>query len=122
MIRPAWRSSLAWATLLGVTLLSITLDLGSKWAAYRMWRARRCILTPSKSAPGRENAKFVGRFIDRHEPLTVIPHVLDLTLVLNPGAVFGVAPGGGALVLRGVHRRGVRVRAVDLRHLDARPR
>lgn len=31
--------------------------------------------------------------IPRHDPLVVVPHVLELKLVLNPGAVFGMGPG-----------------------------
>jgi len=91
----AWRSRAAWITLLGVTVLSIAIDLGSKWLAFRMVAGTPVQLDAEQvRAQVAENAKLVGRLISRHEPVTVIPHVLDLTLVLNPGAVFGVAPGG----------------------------
>ena len=33
------------------------------------------------------------RLIPRHDPVVVVPKVLELTLVLNPGAVFGVGAG-----------------------------
>jgi len=44
----------------------------------------------------------ISRVLDRpgwedlipdHQPVVVIPHVLELTLVLNPGAVFGIGAG-----------------------------
>jgi signal peptidase II len=35
----------------------------------------------------------IGSLIPRHDPVVVVPGVLELTLVLNPGAVFGVGAG-----------------------------
>jgi signal peptidase II len=78
-----------------VAVFSVALDLGTKWIAFRTV-AGTPVSLPAEQIREQvaENAKMVGRFVTRHDPVTVIPHVLDLTLVLNPGAVFGVAPGG----------------------------
>jgi signal peptidase II len=92
----AWRSRSAWVVLLGVAIFSIVADLGSKWLAFRMIADNPVVLDAAQvRADVMENATHIGRqHIPPHEPVTVIPGVLDLTLVLNPGAVFGVAPGG----------------------------
>lgn len=81
--------------LLVVAVLSIVLDLGSKWLAFRSVAGEPVVLVAEQvRAQVAEDAKRVGSLVPRHPPVTVVPHVLDLTLVLNPGAVFGVAPGG----------------------------
>lgn len=92
----AWRSRRAWLVLLGVTVLSIVADLGSKWAAFRWIAPHPVVLDAAQvRADVMADAKTIGRMhIPPHDPMTVIPRVLDFTLVLNPGAVFGVAPGG----------------------------
>lgn len=91
----AWRSRRAWVTLIGVAVLAIVLDLGTKWLAFRHVAGRPVVLVAGQVREQvAENAKLVGRLVPQHEPVTVVPYVLDLTLVLNPGAVFGVAPGG----------------------------
>jgi signal peptidase II len=94
--RSAWRSRAAWLVLLGVTLFSIVFDLGSKWVAFRSIAPQPVVLDAQRiRADVMANAKTVGRqHIPPHEPVHIIPRVLDFTLVLNPGAVFGVAPGG----------------------------
>ncbi len=35
----------------------------------------------------------INDLVPKHQPRVVVPHVLELQLVLNPGAVFGVGPG-----------------------------
>lgn len=91
----AWGSGAAWLTLAGVTVFSIVSDLLSKHVAFRTIAGDPVELDPEHvRAVVAENAAMVSRLVPRHEPVTVVPHVLDLTLVLNPGAVFGVAPGG----------------------------
>jgi len=85
------RSPRAWAVLLGVTLAGLALDLGSKSLAFRHI-AERPVLIYRKMVTALPPEE-INTLIPRHEPVTVIPHVLDLTLVLNPGAVFGVGAG-----------------------------
>lgn len=80
---------------MSVIIASIVIDLGSKWLAFRHVAGDPVHLNPERVREQiADNAKLVGRLVPRHEPMTVIPNVLDFTLVLNPGAVFGVAPGG----------------------------
>jgi signal peptidase II len=92
----AWRSRGAWVLLLTVAVISIVADLGSKWLAFeRVAGAPVTLNAEQLRADVLENAKAIGRaHIPAHDPVTVIPNILDFTLVLNPGAVFGVAPGG----------------------------
>lgn len=35
----------------------------------------------------------LSRLVPAHEPVVVVPRMLELTLVLNPGAVFGIGAG-----------------------------
>jgi len=76
-------------TLATATLLSLTADLVSKSLAFRYVAgsaqtiARSDVLTTTD----------LRTLIDEHEPVTIIPGLLDFTLVLNPGAVFGMGAG-----------------------------
>lgn len=85
----AWTSTSAWVVLLAVTLLGLTLDLASKHLAFRH-------IAPFPVAVSREqvlHAPQLGALIPPHEPVVVVPSLLELTLVLNPGAVFGMGAG-----------------------------
>lgn len=91
----AGKSTRAWVVLLAVIAFGLITDLGSKWWAFAKIAGspvvveRESVLRISaEKGPGE-----IGRLLPVHEPVTVIPHVLDLTLVLNPGAVFGIGPG-----------------------------
>lgn len=87
----AWRSGRAWAVLLTSFALSLLIDLGSKALAFariagfpvEVRRADVLALPPSR----------INTLIPQHEPVVVVPHGLELKLVLNPGAVFGIGPG-----------------------------
>ena len=86
-----WRSAQAWAVLLGVTAVGVVLDLWSKSLAFS-----RVAGTPVELY--REDvlavgAARIGTLLPQHDPVSVVPSVLELTLVLNPGAVFGVGAG-----------------------------
>lgn len=92
----AWRSRRAWVALLITVVASLVIDLGSKWLAFER-------VAPAPVVIQREDVLRVKREIDpraisrelipEHPPRVVVPRVLELTLVLNPGAVFGVGPG-----------------------------
>lgn len=87
--RPAFRSRAAWLTLLSVTVAGLAADLLSKWAAFRF-------IAPSPVQVRRADVLAtdnLSRLIPAFEPITIIPNVLDLTLVLNRGAVFGIGAG-----------------------------
>lgn len=81
----------AWATLLTVMLLGVGLDLATKSLAFAHVAGdpvridRNAVLAAGPSGiPG---------LVPPHSPMTVIPSLLELRLVLNPGAVFGIGPG-----------------------------
>lgn len=88
---PAWRSRSAWVTLVSVVIIGVAIDLISKALAFRhvagdpvrFNREQALALPPSQ----------INQLIPQHEPVRVIPLLLDFQLVLNPGAVFGVGPG-----------------------------
>lgn len=101
----AFRSTSAWALLLIVLVLGLVADLASKHLAFRHIAEQPVVITRqdvlAAHDPNRE-------LIPRHRPVTVVPRVLDLTLVLNQGAVFGMGAGkrwlfiaftGGAIAL-----------------------
>jgi len=86
------RSARAWAVLLGVTVVGAAIDLVSKSLAFahiadHPVRVSREVVIAHP--PDQINAAI----IPAHEPVGVLPSLLEFRLVLNPGAVFGVGPG-----------------------------
>ena len=85
------RDCRAWVTLLGFTVVGVAVDLVSKSLAFariadepvQLEREQVLALEPSQ----------IGALLPPHEPVLVIPKVLEFQLVLNPGAVFGVGAG-----------------------------
>lgn len=79
---------------LGVIAGGIALDLGSKWLTFEHVAGRPAHPDPERvkellaADPSR-----VGLALPAHDPVHVIPGVLDFFLVLNPGAVFGAGSG-----------------------------
>ncbi len=90
MARPTtWRSPRAWAVLFIVTLLGLVADLGSKHLAFRY-------IAGSPVHIDRVEVLRTGQPADQiplHDPVVVVPRVLELTLVANRGAVFGIGAG-----------------------------
>ena len=87
--QPASRSRGAWVTLMVTTLLGLAADLASKEIAFRN-------IAGTPVAIDREaviSTSNLGNLIPFHRPIVVVPNVLDFTLVLNPGAVFGIGAG-----------------------------
>ena len=72
----AWRSQLAWLVLMGVLASGLSLDLSLKY-----WSFTR--VAPTEFRDGQI-------IIPSHAPVRVIPGVLNLHLVKNEGAVFGI--------------------------------
>ncbi len=88
-LRPGSASKRAWLILILTTLVGLILDLWTKALAFE-----RVVGYPVQVE--REQVLQVpdlGVLIPPHEPVTVVPNVLELTLVLNPGAVFGIGAG-----------------------------
>lgn len=96
-LESAWRSSRAWSALLIAVIVGLLLDLGSKHIAFEriaghpvsVDRADVLALPPER----------INELIPDHGAVTVVPHALDLRLVLNPGAVFGVGAGRRGLFI-----------------------
>jgi signal peptidase II len=82
---PAWRSSAAWATMLGVFAAGVAIDIATKYWAFRTVAGRPVDLVYE------EVVGNMGYPLPRHEGVRVLPFdLLDFHLVLNHGAVFGI--------------------------------
>ena len=91
---PAWQSPRAWVVLLATIVLSIVADLGSKSLAFRhVADAPVTVDREQVLAVARQDPRLINNLVPGHEPVVVVPKLLHLTLVLNPGAVFGSGPG-----------------------------
>ena len=75
--RRAWRSPLAWGVLITTVVACLALDLGLKH-----WSFENVASEPV--------ALDANAIIPSHDPKTVIPKLLNLHLVKNEGAVFGI--------------------------------
>lgn len=91
----AWKSSAAWLALGLACVLSIVIDLGSKYWAFGnvIPNTPVKVVREEVLAIKAEDPRDINRVIPLHEPMVVVPEVLNFTLVLNPGAVFGMGPG-----------------------------
>ncbi|MFG0253101.1 MAG: signal peptidase II [Phycisphaerales bacterium JB038] len=85
--QPAGKSLWAWLLLLGLASFLLALDLGSTELAFE--RVAGAPVTIDKAAVLANDYA-----IPAHEGIGVIPYLLDLKLVVNRGAVFGVGHGG----------------------------
>ncbi|MDX2114545.1 MAG: signal peptidase II [Planctomycetota bacterium] len=88
---PARRSARAWATFAVSALIALAIDLWSKYVAFEHVAGAPVAFTREQvlaAGPSR-----LQTLIPRHEPVVVIPDVLNFQLVLNAGAVFGAGQG-----------------------------
>lgn len=86
---PAWKCPRAWILLVTVAAIGLASDLLSKWLAFER-------LGPVPVAITREQVlatRDLGSLVPSGSRREVVPGLLDLTLVLNPGAVFGMGAG-----------------------------
>lgn len=84
-----WRSGSALGTLIGVTVVALVADLVTKAMAFAMIATEPVIVRRADVLA----TKNLENLIHPHQPVVVVPNVLELTLVLNPGAVFGIGAG-----------------------------
>jgi signal peptidase II len=83
------RSPASWLVMLAACVLGLAADLSSKYWAFREVAGvpvtvdREAVLTTTP----------LSRLIPPHPPVVVVPNLLEFTLVLNPGAVFGIGAG-----------------------------
>lgn len=88
-VQPAWRSRRAWAVLLVVAVLGVATDLASKTIAFRTIGPHPVVIDRQEVL---RRTSLVG-LIPPGSTRTIIPRVLELSLVLNRGAVFGIGAG-----------------------------
>ncbi|GIK19032.1 MAG: hypothetical protein AMXMBFR77_16260 [Phycisphaerales bacterium] len=89
----AWRSRAAWITLALAVVASLTADLATKHLAFRHVAERPVTVERSIVLQASESGVGLGVLIPAHEPVVVVPGLLEFTLVLNEGAVFGIGAG-----------------------------
>lgn len=88
---PSKTSRAAWITLLLSAVFALAIDLGSKsWAFASLADDPVHVVRDDVLAAGPQRLHML---IPPHEPTVVVPHVLQLQLVLNSGAVFGTGQG-----------------------------
>ena len=83
------RSRSAWVVLVSTVILGLVSDLLSKSLAFANIADTPAVITREQVL----GADRLASLLPDHDPVTVIPSVLELTLVLNPGAVFGIGAG-----------------------------
>ena len=88
---PAGKSRGPWIVLLATIALGLVIDLASKWWAFE--RVAGVAVEVTKADVEAVGPQALQTLIPPHQPITVIPHVLDFHLVLNSGAVFGAGQG-----------------------------
>jgi len=91
----AWHSRRAWVFLLVVTGVLLALDLVSKSLAFRHIADAPVVVNRQEVLAGGP----LYRLIPSHDPVVLIPGIFELTLVLNPGAVFGIGAGQRVLFI-----------------------
>lgn len=87
---PSFRHPGAWAALGITTVLAVVIDLVSKWLAFRHIADAPVVVSRAEVLAARGR---LDGLIPPHEPVVVVPSVLNFSLVLNPGAVFGMGAG-----------------------------
>lgn len=71
-----------------MTVVGVIADLLSKSLAFQSLAGAPVVVDRERVLAGE-----ISSIVPPHQPTNVIPYVLDLQLVLNPGAVFGVGAG-----------------------------
>lgn len=89
----ALRSRPAWLVFILTAALGLAADLGSKTVAFRTIADRPVVVERAAVVREWQERRALGRLIPPHRPIVVVPGVLEFSLVLNPGAVFGIGAG-----------------------------
>jgi signal peptidase II len=87
------RSGRAWTVLLIVLVIGLATDLASKYIAFHSIAAHPVQISREDVLVAQREGRHLGALIPPHRPVTVIPSILEFSLVLNPGAVFGIGAG-----------------------------
>lgn len=83
-----------WAILLACALASIAVDLVSKQWAFANLADDPVTLDREVIIELTKQGSPLSTVLPAHEPTVVVSRLLELTLVLNKGAVFGIGAGG----------------------------
>lgn len=83
------RSRKAWLVLIVAALVGLGADLWTKSWAFRTVAGAPVVIDREQAA----GTPRPSLLIPYHDPIVVVPNLLDFTLVLNPGAVFGMGAG-----------------------------
>lgn len=89
--RSSLRSGSAWLTLSVTVILALAADLITKRLAFDLIADQPVVV--DRDAVLAAGPHRLYTLLPRHEPVVVVPHVLNLHLVLNSGAVFGTGQG-----------------------------
>ncbi len=85
-----FRNGGAWRTLLVVTVIGLVIDLGSKVAAFAKIADAPVVVSREKVLAAGTDLESV---VPLHDAYVVMSGLLELKLLLNPGAVFGMGAG-----------------------------
>lgn len=83
----------AWLIFVITAAACLAIDLWSKYIAFDGIADGPVPVSRESVLAAQSRGLDLSVLIPPHEPVTVVPHVLELTLVLNPGAVFGIGAG-----------------------------
>jgi len=76
------------------TLVAVAIDLVSKDLAFKLVANGPVVVDRQEVlALAAQSPRLIQTLIPPHPPVRVVPGLLDFTLVLNPGAVFGMGAG-----------------------------
>lgn len=89
----ALRNPKAWMVFVVVAVLGLAADLGSKAIAFHTIAPAPVVVDREEVIREWRERRALGRLIPPHRPVVVVPKVLEFSLVLNPGAVFGIGAG-----------------------------
>ncbi len=89
----AARDRSAWVRLGAVATAALVADLGSKYLAFATIAGRPVTIRREDVLAAWRQGRQLGDLIPPHRPVEVVPHLLEFSLVLNPGAVFGMGAG-----------------------------
>ena len=93
-IKPAGRSAAAMVFFLTVVVAILIADLGMKYWSFSHVAGRQVVLTDEVTEDYRG---FWSKY--PHDPIVVVPKVLELRLTTNTGAVFGLGKGNRVLFI-----------------------
>lgn len=84
----------AWAVLVGSLVASVVVDLATKYWAFASIAPDPVVIERSRIIELTRAQADLSAALPPHQPTVAVPGLLEFTLVLNKGAVFGLGAGG----------------------------